>query len=127
MKNLPPTIFQYLGTVTNGDMGPYTFYTSKRGQLVFFLKTWPKDPASYNQALNRNRWKQAGFRWRNLPAATRQLWEILAKRANCTVTGYNLYMFYILDKNRSIIQTLERNTGIDVETPTGEPLPPSMF
>lgn len=123
MRTIPPAIWQYLGVLTNGDLGPYTFYTSHRKRLVVFPKTWPKDPATIHQTLLRNRWRHIAAHWRFLPEETRQLWEDLSKRANATVTGYNLYMYYMLDKGLGVIKTLERQTGIDVRTPTGPPLP----
>lgn len=123
MKTIPPNLFQFLGILTNGDLADFTIYTSQRKRLVYFLKTWPKDPATYNQTLNRNRWRHAGIRWRALPEHVRRNWFRLAKRANATVTGYNLYMYYILNKNIRTIQTLERNTGISVIADTGDPLP----
>lgn len=123
MKIIGPSLFQFIGTNTNGDLGPYTFYTSHRKRLVVFPKSWPKDPATYHQTLYRNRWRHAALRWRNLTPETRTLWESLSKRGNCTVTGYNLYIFYILGKGTKVIQTLQRNTGVDVITPTGPPLP----
>lgn len=123
VRTLPPAFFQYLGTTTNGDYGPFTMYRSKRGKLVFFPKTWPKDPATYNQTLNRNRWRHAGQRWRDLEPATRALWKQLGKRANLTISGYNLFIFYMMGKGTKAVDTLQRNTGIDVLTPTGAPLP----
>lgn len=123
MKTLRPFIYQFLGVIANGDIGPYTLYTSQRHRFVIFLKTWPKDPATYHQNLHRNRWRHAGERWRNLDNAARQLWRDLARRANCTVTGYNLFIFYIIGKDEAVIATLERQTGIDVRTPTGPPIP----
>lgn len=123
VKTIPPSIFQFLGVNTTGDVGPFTMYTSHRKRLVVFLKTWPKDPATYHQGLNRDRWRQAAFRWSTLSTSTKDDWAKLSRRANCTVTGYNLFMFYILDKGQAAIETLQRNTGIDVITPTGPPLP----
>jgi len=123
MKTIPPSIFQFLGTNTNGDLGPYTFYTSHRKRLVVFLKTWPKDPATYHQTLYRNRWKHAATRWQSLSPETRALWKNLALRANLTITGYNLYLHYILGKGTETVKTCQRLTGIDVITPTGPPLP----
>jgi hypothetical protein len=123
MKTLPPAIYQYLGVLTNGDFGPYTFYTSRRGNLVFFPKTWPKDPATYHQSLNRDRWRAAGVRWRSVTQQTRDLWSLMARRANLTITGYNLFVYYIIGKNVKVIETIQRNTGIDVITPTGDPIP----
>jgi len=123
MKAIPPSIFQFMGTLTNGDLGPYTFYTSSRNRLVFFPRTYPKDPATFHQTLYRDRWRHAAARWQQLPQETKNLWAQLSKRANCTVSGYNLYLFYILGKDVKAIETLERNTQTDVQTPTGAPIP----
>jgi len=123
MKTLPPSIFQFLGILTNGDMGGLTFYKSHRGRLVFFPKTWPKDPATYHQKLNRDKFRHAAIRWNSLAPRTRIAWTTLAKRANLTITGYNLYIAYITGKAAGTVATCERLTGIDVRTPTGPPLP----
>ena len=123
VKTLPPHIFQYLGVLTNGDVEPYTIYTSQRKRLVVFLKTWPKDPATYNQTLHRNRWRHAALRWKSLPPDLRAQWLALSKKANCTVTGYNLFIYYMLNKNTRTIETLERQAGISVIADTGPPLP----
>jgi len=123
MRTIPPSIFQYLGTNTNGDLGPYTFYTSHRKRLVVFPKTWPKDPPTYHQTLYRNRWRHAAIRWRSLDPSTRAAWATLAKKANLTITGYNLYLAYILGKAAGTVATCERLTGIPVVTRTGPPLP----
>ncbi len=123
MKNLEPTIWQLIGVVTNGDFGPYTFYTSRRGKLVMFLKTWPHDPATYHQKLNRDKWRHAATRWRGLDQSTRDDWSELAKRANLTISGFNLYMHYITGKGTQTVETCQRQTGLDVLTRTGPPLP----
>ena len=123
MKTIPPSIFQFLGTNTNGDLGPYTFYTSARKRLVVFPKTWPKDPATYHQTLYRNRWRHAAARWRALDANTKLLWKTLAQKANLTISGYNLFIHYILGKGTQTVLTCQRITAIDVITPTGPPLP----
>ena len=123
MKTLKPSIFQYLGVNTNGDAGPYTFYTSHRKRLVVFLKTWPKDPATYHQKLNRDKWRHAATRWRSLTDAQRNDWKRLAKRANLTISGYNLFLHYILGKGTETVRTCERITGIHVLAATGPPLP----
>lgn len=123
MRTIAPSIWQYFGLVTNGDLGPYTFYRSKRGRLVVFLKTWPADPATYHQQINRNRWRHAATRWRGLGADTRKLWKILATAANLSISGYNLYMHYITGHGTETVKTCQRLTNIDVITPTGPPLP----
>ncbi len=123
MKTLAPHLHQFLGLLTNGDLGPYTMYTSQRNRLVVFQKTWPKDPATYHQTLHRNRWRHAALRWRALPQSLRDDWEQLSKRAYCSVTGYNLFIYYITGKGTAVIQTIERQTKINVIDRTGPPVP----
>ena len=123
MKPMPPSIFQFLGYLTNGDVGPWTFYTSVRHKLVFFPKTWPKDPATYHQTLYRNRWRHAALRWNELDASTKSLWELASKRSHLTITGYNLFIFYILGNHTRFIQTVERLSSLDLIGPTGPAIP----
>ena len=123
MQALPKNLFPLLGCTTNGDFADVTLYKSRRGRLVIFLKTWPKDPATYHQTVHRNRWRHAGIRWRALPQSVRDDWLRISKRANLNVTGYNIFMYYILNKNIHTIETLEHQTGINVIAATGDPLP----
>lgn len=123
MKNLSPHIFQFLGYLTNGDAGPYTFYRNKRGQLVFFPKTWPKDPATYHQKLNRDKWRHAAVRWRALGHDVRRDWKLLASRCHLTISGYNLFIFYITGNGTRVVETCQRLAKIDVISRTGPPLP----
>lgn len=123
VKAIPPSIFQFLGVLTNGDLGPFTFYTSRRGRLVFFPKSWPKDPATFHQTLYRNRWKHAAIRWRGLSQDLRRDWERMAKRAHLTISGYNLFMFYILGKGTKVVETIQRVAHMNVIDDTGPPIP----
>jgi len=123
MKVPGPFLYQLMGVIVNGDFGPYTMYTSQRKRFVIFPKTWPKEKATYNQTLNRQRWTQAAQRWRNLPDETKADWSALARKAHATVTGYNLYLVYILNHDVAAIATLERQTGVSVRNATGPPLP----
>lgn len=123
MKNLKPSIFQFLGVLTNGDAGPYTFYTSHRKRLVFFLKTWPHDPATYHQKLNRDKWRHASLRWRSLDQSTRDNWEKITNRAHLTITGFNLFMHYMTKDGRKTVEAVERAAGLTVIADTGPPLP----
>lgn len=123
MKAIPPSIFQFMGYLTNGDLGPYTFYTSHRKRLVVFPKTWPKDPATYHQKLCRDKWRHIAARWQGLDQSTRDLWKEIGRRAHLTISGYNLFVFYMAGKGTGVVETCQRLTGLDVITPTGEPIP----
>ena len=54
------SILRYLGFNTQGDLGPWTFYTSKRKGLVFFAKAPPLEPPSLMQNHKRNKFRLAG-------------------------------------------------------------------
>jgi len=123
VKTIPPDLFQFLGTTTNGDIGPFTVYTSSRKKLVIFLKTWPKDPATYHQKLNRDRFRHAAARWRSLSTTDKDAWSRLARRANLTISGFNLFIHYMMGKGTEAVHTCERLTGINVTNATGPPLP----
>jgi len=123
MRTKGASIFQFLGLDTNGDLGDFTFFTDQRNEPVYFLKTWPKDPATYHQTIKRQRFSHIGNRWRSLDDATRSLWETLSHRANLQITGYNLFVVYMLGTGTRYVQTLQSKTGLDVITPTGAPLP----
>ncbi len=123
MRQIPPLLFSLLASRVNGDLGPYTFYTSTRKKLVIFPKTWPKDPATYHQNLYRLRWRHAAARWQSLSQTLRDKWETMAKKAHLTITGYNLFIYYILDKNIKTVETVQRQSGMNVIDETGPPIP----
>lgn len=105
-------LFRFLGFNSQGDLGGWTFYTSKDGGLVFFPKSPPLKPASYLQRVQRNKWKHAAAVWRAYTTEDQQLWETAAKAAHLWITGYNLFIFTITRFDRSYLQTIERQSGI---------------
>lgn len=107
-----PLLFRVLGWNTQGDLGPYTFYTSKRQGLVWFPKSPPKKPPSSDQVHQRNRFRAAAAAWRSLPQPQREAWELASKRAHLSCHGYNLFVYYQLRKDVAAIRTIERQTGV---------------
>jgi len=47
----------------------------------------------------------------------------MARRANLTITGYNLYIVYILGKGTKTVETIQRQTRLNVIDETGPPIP----
>ncbi len=107
-----PHLFNFWGWNTQGDFGPYTFYTSKRKGLVFFLRAPPKEKPSVWQTHQRTIWKQIADLWTNTTEENRTNWEKASKKLRLSITGYNLWMWYHCHADRKIIETIERQSGI---------------
>ena len=115
-------ILRFLGINTQGDLGPWTFYTSKRKGLVFFQKSPPLEPPSRKQIHQRNKFRLVGMIWQSLTVDQRKAWELASKRAHLQITGYNLFTYYILSNDAATIATVERNAGVDL-IPLQWPIP----
>lgn len=105
-----------IGLRPTGDLGPLTGYTSKRGKPVWFLKAPPKTPPTFWQTSQRNTFRLAADYWRDLSPQQRQAWLDAAKRARLNIGGYNLWLWYQLTKDRATIRTVERQSGITLQT-----------
>ena len=112
VKTPKPRLFNFWGFNTQGDFGPYTFYTSARGKLVFFLRAPPKQAPSVWQLNQRARWKAIADLWSSTTADVRSNWEAATQQLNLNLTGYNLFIWYHCHRDRDTIRTIERQTGI---------------
>jgi len=101
-----------MGFNTQGDFGPWTFYTDKRKGLVYFVKAPPLEPPSLWQTSIRNSVRLAAYTWRSLSEAQRKDWELATKRAHLKINGYNLFVFWILKHEDGCIHTIERLTRL---------------
>lgn len=106
-------LFTYLGIRLSGDLGKYTMYTYCHKRPTFFLKSPPLVPPTLRQIRQRNRFRLVGYLWRTQSPAQRTIWELLAKHAHLRVTGYNLFLFYVLKNGYPYLETLIAQTGID--------------
>lgn len=109
-----------VGFNVQGDIGPYTVYTSRRGKFVVFDRAPPLAPASYAQLRMRNTWRLAALGWRLLPEAQKQNWERATQTLDLTLTGYNLWIFWRSKRDRPSIQTIERQARVTLLTPEAE-------
>lgn len=107
-----PLILRFLGFNTTGDLGPYTFYTSKRKGLVWFTKAPPCEPPSVMQTHQRNKFRLTGYLWRNISPEMRARWNQAPHLANLAITGYNLFTYYVLTSDVATIRTVERHSGL---------------
>ncbi len=107
-------ILRLLGFNGTGDLGPYTFYTSKRKGLVWFVKSPPLAPPSPLQIHQRNKFRLAGYLWRSLGPGQRQAWTDTQDRASLAITGFNLFVYYVTTGDAAAIHTIERQTGLNL-------------
>ena len=103
-----------IGFVTWGDLGGLTMHTCKKGRIIFFLKTYPDKPPTQAQLDQRAKFTAAVEAWRALPPAARARWELATRRLSFTLTGYNLWIHWYLTGDTSAIETIERQTGLDL-------------
>ena len=106
--------WKMLGFNIQGDLGPITFYTSARNELVAFAKAPPLSPASPLQRQMRDFFRLVGTAWRALTPATRKAWAELALKGRTRCTGYNLFLWFQRKLDRGPIETLQQQTGITV-------------
>lgn len=107
-------LLRYLGFNTQGDLGPWTFYTSKRKGLVWFAKSPPLEPPSLLQTHQRNQFRLAGYVWRSLSPEQQTNWKTAAKAAHLQITGYNLFVYWILKQDHDAIHTIENQTNLNL-------------
>ncbi|MHC4405934.1 MAG: hypothetical protein ACYTG0_40350 [Planctomycetota bacterium] len=105
---------QILGLRIQGDLDGITCYRSKRGAVIWFPQAPPRTPPSDLQAAQRAKWRAILDDWNALPAATRDDWELITKRASLWLHGLNLYIWWRCSEDDSVINTLQRQTGITV-------------
>lgn len=105
-----------IGFNVQGDIGPFTVYTSRRGKFVVFDKAPPLTSASYAQLVQRNRWRGAAQNWRELSEEKRDDWERATRRLQLVITGYNLWVYWQTTHDLPTIRTIERQSGIDLVT-----------
>lgn len=102
------SLLRFLGWNTQGDLGPWTFYTDKRGNLVFFIKAPPTSPASYLQAHQRLKFKTTAEFWQRLSVDEKADWEHSTQILHLNLTGYNLFVWYYTAGDRQTLATIER-------------------
>ena len=109
-------LLQYIGLRPTGDLGPLTAYTSKRGKVVWFLKSPPHGPPSVHQLRQRNTFRLVAKTWSQMTAGEREQWSLAERRAYLDITGYNLFVWYNTVGDDQIIKTIERKTNTNLIT-----------
>lgn len=117
MALAPQQILFLCGFGVQGDIGPWTTYTAtNRGPhgKVIFLKSWLKDPTSPRQKVHRDRVRAAAAAWQTLTPTAKKNWERVTLKLSLPLTGYNLFTHWHMVGDDSNIETLERQSGIQL-------------
>jgi hypothetical protein len=111
-QSMAPLI-KFLGFNSQGDLGPYTVYTSRSKRLVFFPRAPPLVPASIEQRTQRAKFSAGALMWKSLSQATRDKWTALGRAAGLRITGFNLFTYAQATGDWAAVQTLIARTGIN--------------
>ena len=101
-----------LGMRVQGDLGPWTIYTDKKGRKKWFLYSPPTKPATPNQIIHRNRFKTAIESWKALPDDEKAALENASRAASLSITGQNLFVSALLTSRSVSYAAVARQTGI---------------
>lgn len=112
--NIKHGTLKFVGIAPTGDLGPLTCYTSRRAGTVWFLKSPPTTPATGWQRRQRNRFRLAAQAWRALDEDTRNRWAAACRRAGLYLSGYNLWIWWQLRRQRAALRTIERQSGVSL-------------
>jgi len=115
------TLLRFLGMNTQGDVGPWTFYTSKRNGLVWFVKAPPLEPPSRLQTKQRNRFRLVAAVWRSLGSQRREVWKVACERAYLQITPYNFFTYYLMSGDEHAVRTVENQSGTSLLPLSGGP------
>lgn len=105
---------RWVGFKPTGDLAGLTCYTSKKRQVVWFIKSPPKVAPSLLQIRHRRLFGAAALAWSSLSSDVRERWTLAARRSRLFLTGYTLFMVWTLTPDRGTIRTIERITGIQL-------------
>ena len=118
-------VVKWLGVDLSGDLGDWTIYRTRRGKIVFFPRSPPKEPASPKQIAQRLRFSTSMANWVATSATVKSQWEQVTLRLSVCATGHNLYLSCAMNPDRrqvaSQLTRVLKLTGISLSAPTYVP------
>jgi hypothetical protein len=114
----------FLGLYVAGDLGPLTIYTNKRGKIVWYPRSPPKEPPTSAQLLQRQRFAYAQHLWSTQSKQVKADWETAMKRMALDMTGQNAFMSISLRNDHDAVARINHRTGLNLTNPTFTPLAP---
>jgi len=114
MKTSTNKMLVLLGLKIQGDLGAITCYTSKRNQVVWYVKAPPQEPPSEEQIIQRNKFRAIAIAWWALTSSQREIWKATQDAGHLRITGYNLFSYWTLSGDDAAIQTVARQSGLSL-------------
>jgi len=108
MTNVP---WDLIGFRVMGDVGGFTIYTDRFFRKIVYQKAPPKEPASPEQRLLRDRFGNAVRAWKSLSDVDKASLERAVKKTSLCLTGQNLYTSCSLRHAEGVYATIARQTG----------------
>lgn len=105
----------------SGDIGDHTIYTNRFGKKVVFPKAPPDKPPTFNQMIQRARFKNAQASWSSLSSEEKDALEHSTKVLSAPLTGQNLWISCHTRNDFSDVNTFERQSGIALPAPVDRP------
>jgi hypothetical protein len=87
-------------------------YTNRHGRIIAYPQAPPRVPATPNQVLQRARLHTIATLWRQLTAPQRAAYAAATRRANLSITGFNLYTVCQMRRDWSYAETVAHQSGI---------------
>jgi hypothetical protein len=106
----------WLGLRVSGDVADFTFYTNRRGKVVFFLFAPPNTPPSAAQTSKRNAMARIAGNWRLIPGPQRANWRRACLKLHLEVVGFGLFFHLAVKKDLATIRTIERQSNLTLLT-----------
>jgi hypothetical protein len=105
-----PTIFALAAMRLQGDIGPFTTWTSKRQGVVILLKAPPDKPPSRLQFARRQAMRAAAINWNALSSVSRSSWRRACIYAQLRITPFALFFYFLDKRDHAVIDTIRRIT-----------------
>lgn len=116
-------VVKLLGLDLSGDLGDWTIYRTRRGKIVYFPRSPPKEPASAKQLAQRLRFSTAMAHW--VADGSKHDWERVSLLLSVCATGHNLYLSCAMNPDRRQVTAqlarVHTITGISLSVPTYVP------
>ncbi len=101
-----------LGLHVQGDLGPWTIYTDRKGRKKWFLYSPPTKPPTDKQITQRQRFTNAQANWMVLTQTEKLNLEKACVMQSMAFTGQNLFISAQLTGKQAALQVIARLTGL---------------
>ena len=103
-----------MGMEVSGDFGELTIYTDRFGKKVAFPKAPPKEPPTFAQIIQRQRFKDGQESWSSLDPDEKAALERATKKVSAPLTGQNLWISAYIRNDSADLITFARQSGIAI-------------